>query len=105
MTSKEFIKYYFSLYKSKFILVFIFIFLSVFSYVLSPIIIGKLIDNLEFTKASEVRIKNYILSKTKIQESQLDANYRKDWWIFAEEAIEYGIADEIITDILTLASL
>ena len=45
MTSKEFIKYYFSLYKSKFILVFIFIFLSVFSYVLSPIIIGKLIDN------------------------------------------------------------
>lgn len=67
--------------------------------------VGKLIDNLEFTKASELRIKNYILSHTKIKEDRLDANYRKDWWIFAEEAIEYGIADEIITDISTLASL
>jgi len=45
MTNKNFIKYYFNLYKKKFVLVFIFIFLSVLSYVLSPIVIGKLIDN------------------------------------------------------------
>ena len=45
MNSKKFIKYYFNLYKNKFILVILFIFLSVLSYVLSPIIIGKLIDN------------------------------------------------------------
>lgn len=45
MNSKKFIKYYFNLYKNKFILVILFIFLSVLSYVLSPIVIGKLIDN------------------------------------------------------------
>lgn len=67
--------------------------------------VGKLIDNLEFTKASEARIRDYILRNTRIAEEKLDANYRKDWWIFAEEAIEYGIADEIITDISTLVSL
>ena len=45
MTSKELILYYFRLYFKKFISGFIFIFLSVLSYVLSPIVIGKLIDN------------------------------------------------------------
>lgn len=45
MTSKELILYYFRLHLKKFILGFICIFLSVLSYVLSPIVIGKLIDN------------------------------------------------------------
>lgn len=67
--------------------------------------VGKLIDNLEFTKDSEARIRDYILSRTKIDKDELDKNYRKDWWIFAEDAIEYGIADEIITDLETICSL
>ena len=62
------------------------------------------IDNLEFTKDSEARIRDYILSRTKIDKDELDKNYRKDWWIFAEDAVKYGIADEI-TDLETLCSL
>ena len=66
--------------------------------------VGKLIDNLEFTKDSEARIRDYILSRTKIDKDELDKNYRKDWWIFAEDAVKYGIADEI-TNLETLCSL
>lgn len=61
--------------------------------------IGKLIDSLEFTRKRESKMKDYILSRTKITEEEYDDNYRKDWFIFANEMISYGIADEIITDI------
>ena len=61
--------------------------------------IGKLIDSLEFTRKRESKMKDYILSRTKITEAEYDDNYRKDWFIFANEMISYGIADEIITDI------
>lgn len=62
--------------------------------------IGKLLDNLEFTKELEVKIKNYILSRTSITEEEYDKNYRRDWWIFANDAVnKYHIADKIVTDI------
>lgn len=62
--------------------------------------IGKMLDNLEFTKELEVKIKNYILSRTTISEDDYDKNYRRDWWIFANDAVEkYNIADKIVTDI------
>ena len=62
--------------------------------------IGKMLDNLEFTKELEVKIKNYILSRTSIQEEDYDKNYRRDWWIFADDAVnKYHIADKIVTDI------
>ena len=62
--------------------------------------IGKMLDNLEFTKELEVKIKNYILSRTSIPEEEYDKNYRRDWWIFADDAVnKYHIADKIVTDI------
>lgn len=62
--------------------------------------IGKMLDNLEFTKELEVKIKNYILSRTTISEDEYDKNYRRDWWIFADDAVDkYHIADKIVTDI------
>ena len=62
--------------------------------------IGKMLDNLEFTKELEVKIKNYILSRTTISEEEYDKNYRRDWWIFADDAVnKYHIADKIVTDI------
>lgn len=62
--------------------------------------IGKMLDNLEFTKELEVKIKNYILSRTSIIEDDYDKNYRRDWWIFASDAVDkYHIADKIVTDI------
>lgn len=61
---------------------------------------GKMLDNLEYTKELEEKIKEYILERTSISESEYDANYRRDWWIFADEAVnKYHIADKIVTDI------
>lgn len=60
---------------------------------------GKVIDNLEFTKQMEGRVRSFILGHTKIPEDLLDKNYRRDWFLFSDDAIKYGIADKIITDI------
>lgn len=64
--------------------------------------IGKLIDNLKFTEKLEALIKEYIISSTKITEQMFDANYRRDWFMFSDEMIELGVADEIIYDIDTI---
>ena len=60
---------------------------------------GKVIDNLEFTKEMEVRVRDFILKNTQIPAELLDKNYRRDWFLFSEDVIKYGIADKIITDI------
>jgi len=60
---------------------------------------GKVMDNLEFTQKLEERVKKYILANTKISIKQYEKNYRRDWWLFAEECIDIGVADTIITDL------
>lgn len=64
--------------------------------------IGKMLDNLEFTKRLEEKMKQYILTSTKITEEMYDQNYRRDWFMFSDEMIELGIADEIVTDLDTI---
>jgi len=64
--------------------------------------VGKMLDNLEFTKELERRVKDFILSSTRISKKLYDKNYRNDWYMFSEEMIELGIADEIVTDIDTI---
>lgn len=60
---------------------------------------GKVIDNLEFTKQMETHIREFILKHTKIPEELLDKNYRRDWFLFSNDVMKYGIADKIVTDI------
>ena len=60
---------------------------------------GKVLDDLERTKKIEEDTKQFILSHTKITESEYDKNYRKNWWLDANEIIEKGVADHIITNI------
>ena len=60
---------------------------------------GKVIDTLEFTKEMEVRVRDFILKHTQIPAELLDKNYHRDWFLFSEDVIKYGIADKIITDI------
>jgi len=60
---------------------------------------GKMIDTAEFLKITEIHVKEYILSNSTITEKEYDANYRKDWWMFADEAVSYHIADLVVTDI------
>lgn len=61
--------------------------------------VGKMLDNLEFTKRQEARVRQYILEQTKIPASVFDANYRRDWFLFSEEMVEYGIADRVLTSL------
>lgn len=61
--------------------------------------VAKCLDNLEFTKRQEDRIRKYVLDHTNIPASEYDANYRKDWYLFSDEMISYGVADEIVADI------
>lgn len=63
---------------------------------------GKLMDTLKFTEKLEQRVKKFILDHTKIPETMYDENYRRDWFLFSDEMIEFGIADEIIDDIDTI---
>lgn len=44
-------------------------------------------------------MKDYILDRTKIDTKLYTKNSKKDWYIMADECIELGIADEIITDL------
>lgn len=60
---------------------------------------GKVIDNLEFTQKTEKRVKNFVLNNTKIKKEDYDKNYRRDWFLFSDEVIEFGIADKIITNL------
>jgi len=61
--------------------------------------IGKMLDNLEFTKELERRLKKYVLDATKIDEETFDKNYRRDWFLFSDEMIALGVADEIVNDL------
>lgn len=60
---------------------------------------GKFMDYAEYVKTTERKTKEYILGHTSISESEYDKNYRRDWWINADEAIELGIADKIIKNL------
>ena len=60
---------------------------------------GKVLDSLEFTKDSEDRVIQFVLSHTRITSELMKENYRRDWYMFSEDAIYYGVADKIITDI------
>ena len=61
--------------------------------------VGKLMDGLEFTQKTEKRIKDFVLENTTINEDTYDKNYRRDWFMFSNEIIEFGVADKIITDL------
>lgn len=60
---------------------------------------SKALDKFEFTKKLEEKIKNLVLSRTKISSDLYDKQYRNDWYIFSNEMIELGIADTIVSDI------
>ena len=64
--------------------------------------IGKVLDNLEFTKELEQKLKEYILARTKIDEATYDSNYRRDWFMFSDEMIRLGVADEVLQDLDTI---
>ena len=63
--------------------------------------LGKLADmenDLDESKRLQKTLWDIITSETKITQKQLDDIYekKKDWYLSAEEALEYGLITEII---------
>lgn len=57
---------------------------------------AKVVDTIEFRKKEEQRIKDYILSRTKITSELYDKQYRVEWYMYGDEAKELGVVDCII---------
>ena len=63
---------------------------------------AKAQDQMEFNKNLEERIKRYVISRTKITSEMYDAQMRKEWYMFADEAKELGVVDFIIGEDCTI---
>lgn len=46
------------------------------------------------------QLKQIVLENSKITEEEYNKHIKDDWWLTAEEAVEYGIADEIIKELI-----
>lgn len=53
-------------------------------------------DTFKFSERYEEKIKNYILTHTKIDEKMYAEIERQEFWMDAEDMLKYGIVDEII---------
>lgn len=53
-------------------------------------------DVMNFNKSVDNKIRDYIIANTNITEELYDAHHRKQWYISAEEMLEYGLINEII---------
>ena len=53
-------------------------------------------DRMEFNKKIEARIKQYVLSRSKVTEEEYDSKLRVEWYLFAEEAKDKGFVDYIL---------
>ena len=53
-------------------------------------------DIVDFNRSIDKKIRNYVIKNTNISEELYDAHHRKQWYISAEEMLEYGLIDEII---------
>ena len=56
----------------------------------------KVKDQMKFQEREEERLKEYILSRSKITPDEYDANLRVEWYLFADDAKEKGFVDYII---------
>lgn len=57
---------------------------------------AKAQDQMEFQKKVEERVKQYILSKSKLTNEEYNSKLRVEWYLFADEAKEKGFVDYII---------
>lgn len=53
-------------------------------------------DIVDFNRSVDNRIKEYVIKNTNITEELYTAHHRKQWYITAEEMLEYHLIDEII---------
>lgn len=61
---------------------------------------NKFQNQADFYKKQRQRLKEFTLTYTKITEEQYNEHIKDDWWLFADEALGLGIADEIATEFI-----
>ena len=54
-------------------------------------------DVIDFNRGVDNKIKKYIIDNTNITEELYDKHHRKQWYLTAEEMLEYHLVDEIIS--------
>ena len=57
---------------------------------------AKAQDQMEFQRKVEERVKQYILSRSKLTSEEYDSKLRVEWYLFANEAKSKGFVDYII---------
>lgn len=57
---------------------------------------AKAQDQMEFQKKVEDRVKQYILSRSRLTSEEYDSKLRVEWYLFSNEAKEKGFVDYII---------
>lgn len=61
---------------------------------------NKFQNQADFYKEQRKKLKEITLKYTKITEELYNEHIKDDWWLFADEALELGIADEIATEFI-----
>lgn len=54
----------------------------------------------DFYKRQRNRLKSIVLDYTKVTSEEYDAKSKDDWWFMADEALSYGLTDEIINEVI-----
>lgn len=57
---------------------------------------SKVQDQMEFNRKVEARVKDYVVSHSKVTPEEYDSKVRVEWYLFADEAKEKGFTDYII---------
>lgn len=57
---------------------------------------AKVQDQMRFQERMEEKTRAFVLAKTNITPEQYDDQYRREWYLFAEDAKELGVTDYII---------
>lgn len=57
---------------------------------------AKAQDQMDFNKRIEQRIRDYVISHSKVTPEEYDSKLRVEWYLFADEAKEKGFTDYII---------
>ena len=61
---------------------------------------NKFQNQADFYKQQRQKLKEVTLKYTKITEELYNEHIKDDWWLFADEALELGIADEIAKEFI-----
>lgn len=66
---------------------------------------AKAQDKMEFNKLQEQRIRDYVLSHSKVTPEEYDAKLRVEWYMFPDEAKKNGFVDYIIGEDCSLEEI